>query len=197
MRERLSMSDETATKTCDFDVCCRCKLGCCQDVKPPLTLKRQEIIDAYLKTQNMRVQNCYTHGQYSFPSVDELGFCVFYNKKTRNCLVHSVKPETCRAGPVTFDINLPTGKVEWYLKKSEVCTFANILYGNGDLFKEHFKAAREEIMRLICELDSEALQTILKIEEPQTFKIGEDDLPSGVMEKLGREQRSRLRPTTG
>jgi hypothetical protein len=32
------------------------------------------------------------------------------------------------------------------------------------------------------------LQAILKIEEPQTVKIGEEDLPEEVMEKLGLEQ---------
>jgi hypothetical protein len=59
------------------------------------------------------------------------------------------------------------------------------LRGNDDLFRAHHKAAKEEILRLICELDSEALQAILKIEEPQTVKIGEDDLPAAIVEKLG------------
>ena len=116
-----------------------------------------------------------------------MGFCVFYDKDTRKCIVHSVKPETCRAGPVTFDINRRTRKVEWYLKTAEVCALAKTLYENDNLFREHFKVAKEEMLRLICELDSKALQAILKIEEPQTVKIGEDDLPEEVMEKLGLE----------
>jgi len=29
------------------------------------------------------------------------------------------------------------------------------------------------------------LQAILRIEEPQTVKIGEDDLPAAIVEKLG------------
>jgi hypothetical protein len=120
-----------------------------------------------------------------------MGFCVFYDKDTRKCLVHPVKPETCRAGPVTFDVNRRTRKVEWYLKSSEVCALARTLRGSDNLFRAHFSVAKEEILRLICELEPKALQAILKIEEPQAVKIGEDDLPMGVIEKLEFEQHSK------
>jgi hypothetical protein len=53
------------------------------------------------------------------------------------------------------------------------------------LFKAHFNVAKEELLKLICGLDSKALQAILKIEEPQTVKIGEEDLPEEVIKKLG------------
>lgn len=178
------MSDEIVRKTCAFEICCSCKGICCQDAKPPLTLKRQKIIENYLEKHQIHIETPFSHEQYSFPAVDKLGFCLFYDKKTRKCLVHPVKPETCRAGPITFDINRQTGKLEWYLKNYEICTLAEMLHKNHDLFKDHFKIAREEILRLICELNAEALRAILKIEEPKTFKIGEDDLPREVMEKL-------------
>jgi len=174
------MSNEDVRKTCNFDVCCTCKTICCQDAKPPLTKKRQKIIEDYLKTQKRHIEEPFSHESYSFPSVDKLGFCVFYSNDTGKCVVHPVKPETCRAGPVTFDINRKTGKVEWYLKKTPICAFAGELYADDASFKEHFKVAREELLHLICELDAEALRAILKIEEPQTFKIGEDDLPKEV-----------------
>jgi Fe-S-cluster containining protein len=172
-------------KTCSFEVCCKCERGCCQDVKPPLTLKRKKIIEEYLRGQRILVERPFVNEAYSFPAVDTMGFCVFYDKDTRRCIVHPAKPETCGAGPVTFDVNRRTRKVEWYLKTSEVCALAKTLRGNDDLFRAHFKVAKEEMLRLICELDPEALQAILKIEEPQTVKIGEDDLPAAVMEKLG------------
>ena len=178
------MPDEIVRKTCSFDVCCRCKRVCCQDAKPPLTLKRQKMMEDYLERQKIRVENPFSHEKYSFPTVDKIGFCAFYIKKTGKCLVHPVKPETCRAGPVTFDINRLTRKVEWYLKTSEKCALAKALYEDDDLFREHFEAARAEILRLIRELDAEALRAILLIEEPQTFKIGEDALPEEAMEKL-------------
>jgi Fe-S-cluster containining protein len=185
------MSDEIVTKTCSFNVCYQCVHGCCQDAKPPLTLERKKIIGDYLKEQKIHVEHPFVNEAYSFPAVDAMGFCVFYGKNTRKCLVHPVKPETCRAGPITFDINRRTQKVEWYLKAAVVCALAQALRGNDTTFRAHFEVAKDELRRLICHLDSEALQAILKIEEPQTVKIGEDDLPKKVTEKLDLGQRNK------
>ncbi len=99
--------------------------------------------------------------------------------------MHTVKPETCVSGPITFDINFSTKKVEWFLKKSEICAFAGILYDNKVDFQQHFEAAKKQLTQLICQLDADELRAIVKIEEPQTFKIGEDDLPLEVIKKLG------------
>jgi Fe-S-cluster containining protein len=189
--ERFAMADDVVRKTCSFDVCYHCKSGCCQGVKPPLTLKRKKLIRNYLKEQKIRVNHPFTNEAYSFPAEDKLGFCVFYCKDTRKCLVHPVKPETCRAGPITFDINRRTQKVEWYLKTAEVCALAQALHGNDAAFRAHFEAAKAQLLRLICALDSEALKAILKIEEPQTVKIGEDDLPTEVTATLEFEQKSK------
>jgi hypothetical protein len=51
-------------------------------------------------------------------------------------------------------------------------------------FKKHFEIAKKQLTQLICELDPEELRTIVKIDEPQTFKIGEDDLPLEAIKKL-------------
>jgi len=67
--------------------------------------------------------------------------------------VHSVKPETCRAGPVTFDVNFKTRKVEFYLKKGSICALAEVLYKNKTGFEQHFEVAKEEILQLIQMLD--------------------------------------------
>ncbi|MCX8153002.1 MAG: YkgJ family cysteine cluster protein [Candidatus Bathyarchaeota archaeon] len=177
------MADKTA-KSYTSDICFKCNIICCQDAKPPLTRQRQKIIEGYIKTRQLGITKLFLHGEYSFPAVNETGLCVFYDKKTRECLVHTVKPETCRAGPITFDINLKTGKIEWYLKTADICPLAGIMSNDSNLFKAHFKVAREEILRLVCELDGKALRAILKIEEPETFKIGEEDLPPEVLAKL-------------
>jgi Fe-S-cluster containining protein len=181
------MSEDASAKTCSFDVCCECTCSCCQDAKPPLTQKRKRIIEDYLKNHGNVTEKIFTSSGYSYPSVDVGGFCIFYDKGTKKCVVHQVKPETCRAGPVTFDINLRTQKVEWFLKKGELCLFAGTLFEAPGQLDEHLKVAKEEIMRLICGLGSAALLAVLKIDEPQTFKIGEDPLPKEVLEKLGLE----------
>ena len=130
------------------------------------------------------MEHPFVQADYCFPAVDEMGFCIFYHKENKKCLVHAVKPETCKAGPVTFDINRRTQKVEWFLKTAALCSFAERLRQDDTQFKAHFKVAKAEILRLIRGLDAEALRAILRIEEPQTFKIGEDALPKEVIGKL-------------
>ena len=100
-------------------------------------------------------------------------------------MVHSVKPETCRAGPITFDINFKTKKLEYFLKKSEICAYAGELFKDKAAFNDHYEVAKKEIMRLVKELSADELRVLHTIDEPQTFKVGEDDLPASVVKKLG------------
>ena len=179
------MSEEIVRQTCSFDVCCECARSCCQDAKPPLTEERMRIIENYLKSHDRLGRQVFTISAYSFPSIDSIGFCVFYDKGTKKCRVHEVKPETCRAGPITFDINFCARKIEWFLKTRELCLFAGKLFENPGQLNQHLSVAKQEITRLICNLEPAALKSILRIEEPQTFKLGEDALPKEVLEKLG------------
>jgi hypothetical protein len=179
------MPEDNNGVTYSLYFCGQCKIYCCQDAKPPLTEKRKKIIDKYLKDQKIKVEQPFAKEQYSYPAVDREVFCRLFNKETRNCSVHPVKPETCVSGPVTFDINFSTKKVEWFLKKDAICAFAGVLYKNQAAFKDHLDEAKKQITQLICELTAEELRAIVKIEEPQTFKIGEDDLPLEVARKLG------------
>ena len=167
-----------------FDICGQCKISCCQNARPPTTIERRRIIEAYLKKQRIPVENPFVRTAYTFPREDAEGYCVFCDKKTRKCLIHPVKPETCVAGPITFDINMPNRKIEWYLKKEEICPLAGVLYKNKGTLQKHLKSAKKEIFRLVSELDSEALKAILKIEEPETFKIDEDNAGKDILGKL-------------
>jgi len=173
--------------TYSFDVCSRCEGVCCQDANPPLSETRKKIISEYLKKQKINIKEPFTKAGYSYPAIDQASFCVFLDKKTGKCIVHPVKPETCVAGPVTFDINFSTGKVEWFLKKNEICAYAGKLYPNKEAFKRHFDVAREQLSKLISELSPEEVEIILKIPEPETFKIGEDNLPDEVLRKLRKK----------
>ena len=138
-----------------------------------------------MQKQKISIKEPFAKADYSYPAVDEEVFCRLFNKQTGKCSVHPVKPETCVSGPITFDINFKTKKVEWFLKKEELCAFAGVLYRNQAAFKEHLEVAKKQITQLIGELSAEELRAIVKIDEPQTFKIGEDDLPANVARKLG------------
>jgi Fe-S-cluster containining protein len=178
------MPDDLNGKTYSFDVCVKCKSICCKDANPPLTEERKKIIRAYLNEKKYPAENIFVEGEYAHPASDKEGHCVFLEKNTKKCIIHKVKPETCRAGPITFDVNRQTGKLEFYLKKAEICPFAQIIYDNKAQLKEHLEAAKAEISRLVNELDGRALQAILRIEEPQTFKISEETLSANVLNKI-------------
>ncbi len=178
------MSNDRNGKTHSLDVCTPCKLICCQGANPPITQNRKEIITNYLKSNNISSKDIFVQDGHLHPSSDTEGFCIFYNKETRKCTIHPVKPETCKAGPVTFDINLSTCKVEFYLKKYEICAFAKVIYENKEKFKEHLDAAKEEIIKLIADLNTNDLKDLLTIDEPHTFKVDEIDLPKDVAKKL-------------
>jgi Fe-S-cluster containining protein len=143
-----------------------------------------EIVQDYLKVNNIAIEKPFEKNVYSFPRETEEKCCVFLDKKTKMCSIHPVKPETCVAGPVTFDINLETGRVEWFLKTEKICPLAGALYRDKNVLNSHLDCARKELLKLVHDLDVEALRAILEIEEPDTFKIGEDDLDASVVTKL-------------
>jgi uncharacterized protein len=186
-KKGVKMPGDNNGTTYSFDVCSQCESICCQDAKPPLTENRKRIIKKYLEEQKIKIVKPFAKENYSFPSVDELVYCVFFSKDTGKCSVHPVKPETCVSGPITFDINFRTKKVEWFLKKTELCALAGILYNDKAAFEDHFEVAKKELIQLICQLNADELRAIVKIEEPQTFKVGEDNLPPQVVIKLGLE----------
>ena len=179
------MPEDNNGTTYSFDVCGQCRSICCQDAKPPLTENRKQIIQEYLKKQKIKIAQPFTKNDYSYPTVDEEIYCRLFNKKTGKCIVHPVKPETCVSGPITFDINFKTKKVEWFLKNSDLCAYAGILYKDKAAFKDHFEVAKKQITALIKRLGADELRAIVKIDEPQTFKVGEDNLSPEVVRKLG------------
>jgi len=167
-----------------FYVCGKCPISCCVGVRPPVTSRRNAIIRYYLKANRIAIGNPFDKNVYLFPRESEDNSCIFLDKGTKKCRIHAVKPETCVAGPVTFDINLKTGRIEWFLKTERICPLAGALYRDKRALKSHLESARTELLKLVRDLDARALCAILKIEEPDTFKIGEEDLDTEVLAKL-------------
>lgn len=169
-----------------FDTCSKCKTAysCCNDTTPPITRERREIIEAYLKEKRIFVAEPFERTEYTFPRLSAKMYCVFQDPKTRKCIVHPVKPETCVAGPITFDINFKMGKIEWFVKMCTLCQLARVVYDDKASLEEHLKSAKREILRLVMELDPGELKAILKKSEPETFKISEETLDRRVLEKL-------------
>jgi len=177
---------EEARQANFIDTCSRCKTnwGCCLGTRPPITSERRRIIETYLEERSIRIDRPFAEEEYIFPREQASGYCVFRNDKTGKCIIHAVKPETCVSGPVTFDINVCTGKIEWFLKMNKICNLAHVVAKDEELLRKHLAAAKKEIARLVKQLDGEALKAILKKDEPETFKISEDDADSNVLDRL-------------
>jgi hypothetical protein len=171
-----------------FDTCsqCRTSWSCCHETTPPISGKRRKIIKAYLRANKIDVENPFVKAEYVFPRLDADGYCIFHDKKTRKCRIHPVKPETCVAGPITFDIRAETSKIEWFIKMDKICPLAGRVYVDKALLQKHLESAKKEISKLVEELNSETLRAILKRDEPETFKIGEDNLGKSALNKLVR-----------
>jgi len=138
-RQKRRMTVKGARQGDFFDVCINCKDGCCRGARPPLTAERKKIIESYLKAHRIPIEKPFTRTEYDFPKEKPSGFCVFYDTQTKHCQVHAVKPETCVAGPVTFNISKASGKIEWFLKKDKICPLAGKLYKNKPVLEKHFE----------------------------------------------------------
>lgn len=185
MRENMPVENYQESRQADiFNICSRCPSGCCSGARPPLTQNRKNVIRSFLETNRIIIADPFEDRRYSFPKETVQGHCIFWNKISRKCQVQPVKPETCVAGPVTFDINPRNGKVEWWLKKEAICPLAGALYRRRGDLNDYLKSAKTEILRLIHDLDCEALRAILKIQEPETFKIDEDLLDDKLIAAL-------------
>ena len=167
-----------------FGTCEGCKSICCRGARPPLTLGRISTIKEYLLANNIGIEEPFERREYSFPKENSDEYCIFFDTTTKRCMIHASKPETCVAGPITFDINIDRRTVEWYLKTKKICRLAGELYHNKDKLREHMKSAKMEIRSLIRDLSKKELLAILSIDEPDTFKIGEDRLDPEILEKL-------------
>lgn len=152
----------------DFiEICSKCGGKCCFDAKPPISKKRLKVL-----LENGISSDFVEFGKYKHLKLKEDGYCVFF--ENGKCKIHKIKPETCVAGPITFDIK---GDVlELYIKKESICPLVEFLKKNESVLKEHLSIALSKILELIKELEKEELDEILKIEEPETEKIFEVNL---------------------
>ena len=167
-----------------YHICKGCPDGCCTGVRPPLTLERRQRIREYVKTNGIALENLFENRGYVFPRETEGGRCIFLDEHTKRCKIHPVKPETCVAGPITFDMNAETGKIEWFLKTDKVCQLATPLYKNKAEYAKHVRSAKKEILRLLRGLDTHDLRVVLTVEEPDTVKVGESKAPPEILAKL-------------
>lgn len=149
------------------NICSSCGGICCIDARPPLAKKRAEmLISAGLSPDDIE------HAGYSRLRARDDGSCVLF--ENGRCRLHHIKPETCSAGPFTFDV--VDGMLEIYLKRESICPLAGYLLNDREAYERQLKLAVEKILDLVENLREDELAAVLEIEEPETFKVMEIDL---------------------
>jgi len=146
------------------EVCDNCGGRCCCEARPPLTKERIDIISG----SGVSVDRIDFSG-YKKIRTREDGFCMMYQKN--RCSIHRIKPETCVAGPFTFDIR--NGMLEIYLKKGSLCPVVPYLKKDEQAYRRQYAMAIDNITRLVRHLSPDEMREILKIEEPETEKVAE------------------------
>jgi len=146
--------------------CNECHLvgGCCFDARPPLS---QERIDILLK--NGVREDAVEFDGYKRLRLKPDGFCVLF--QDGKCSIHSIKPETCVAGPFTFDMK---GNIlQIFIKRESICPMVRFLKANRKAFDGLFESSVERIMELVDKVPPEEMAEILKIDEPETDLVAE------------------------
>lgn len=146
--------------------CNECHLvgGCCFDARPPLS---QERIDILLK--NGVSEDAVEFAGYKRLRLKPDGFCVLF--QDGKCSIHAIKPETCVAGPFTFDMK---GNIlQIFIKRESICPMVRFLKANRKAFDGLFEVSVERIMELVDKVPPLEMAEILKIDEPETDLVAE------------------------
>jgi len=145
-------------------ICMQCGGHCCDEAHPPVSgYCYRRLVAAGVPEDSFEQKG------YRSLKTRRDGSCVFWNEG--RCSIHRIKPETCRAGPFTFDVKGDV--IEIFLKFETICPIVGLLKEVPEAYGQQFALAKECITRLVSNLTEEELREICKIEEPETEKVAE------------------------
>ncbi len=91
------------------------------------------------------------------------------------CKIHAIKPETCRAGPFTFDVN--GDMIRLFLKHESICPIVSLLKEVPEAYEQQYDLAVKNLTNLVAHLTDVEIDAINRIEEPETDLVAE--IPRG------------------
>lgn len=145
-------------------ICFACGGHCCNEAHPPVSSHRYGVLlaagipeSSFERTGYLRVR--------TKPD----GTCLLMND--HRCTCHSVKPETCRAGPFTFDV--ADDRIRIFLKHPSICPIVPLLCEEPAAYRQQFEKAVISITDLVSHLTREEIAAINAIEEPETDLVAE------------------------
>jgi hypothetical protein len=95
--------------------------------------------------------------------------------ENHRCTCHGIKPETCQAGPFTFDV--AGGTIRIFLKHASICPIVRLLKEEPGAYRQQYERAAENIENLVIHLPDKEIEAINQIDEPDTELVAE--IPRG------------------
>jgi uncharacterized protein len=145
-------------------ICLECGGHCCDDAHPPISEHCYQRLVAEGLTDDAFERNGY---RYLRTRAD--GTCSLWNGG--KCGIHGIKPETCRAGPFTFDVKGDI--IEIFLKFEKICPLVRLYKDVPEAYDQQYALAVQCITRLVSNLTDDEITAICRIEEPETEKVAE------------------------
>ena len=145
-----------------------CGGHCCDEAHPPVTKSRyDQLVAAGVPAA------CFESAGYLRLRTHPDGTCILM--QDHKCTCHRVKPETCRAGPFTFDVDGNTIRI--FLKHASICPIIPLLKGEPGAYRQQYEQAATNIANLVAHLTGEEIAEINKIDEPDTDLVAK--IPRG------------------
>lgn len=93
------------------------------------------------------------------------------------CRIHAVKPETCVAGPFTFEV--AGNRLCLFLKHESICPLVPYLKADEHIYVTQFQHAAQILANLVRSFPPQELDVINAIPEPETDLVAEIPLDPG------------------
>jgi Fe-S-cluster containining protein len=145
-------------------ICMDCGGHCCDGAHPPISGP------CYARLVSEGISpSVFEHNGYRSIRTCPDGHCVLW--QNGKCSIHGIKPETCRAGPFTFDVK--GNVIEIFLKFESICPIVRLLKEVPEAYDQQYSLAVRNISHLVSNLGEDELAVICRIEEPETEKVAE------------------------
>ena len=123
-------------------ICLQCGGQCCIGAQPPISDSCYHRLVAGGVSPDVFGQE-----EYRYVRTRADGTCLLWNGK---CRIHGIKPETCRAGPFTFDVKGDT--IEIFLKFGSICPMVRLLKEVPEAYGQQYALAVRSITHLVSHL---------------------------------------------
>ena len=144
------------------EICMQCGGHCRVDAHPPVSRSCSGRPAPAVVSEDL-----FGEAGYKRLKVPEDGACIL--SKNGKCALYTIKPETCRAGPFTFDSKGHI--IEIYLKYSRTCPLVTLLKETYQEYQIQYDLAEKSITRHVRNLTQDEIDPACRIDEPEPEKV--------------------------